>query len=169
MHRSRSVGRVFALVAPLLAALGGAAVGGCGGPKPPEAAPGTSTVPPSAGDKAVSQTKTADAGKLIKELVFPENKVRVEECLFDTPPTGSTNDAVKSIARAGDSLYVANGTNELTAYRLSPGCKLALDRTVGAAGKVKIDGNVDVVRADDKGTVTASTGVFDAYRVTPGE
>ena len=143
----------------------------CGAAKPPETALGTSTVAPTApdGDKGQPKPKAPDVGTLVKDLAFGGTKVRVEDCTFGTPPSHATNDAIKSFARAGDRLYVANGTKELLVYKIAPGCKLSLDKSSGEGGIVKIEGNVDVVRADDKGTVTASTGVFDAYRVRDGK
>lgn len=168
MKRSRRRAGAQAVV-PLGALLG--ALAACGPPKPPEAGPGTSTVAPTAGDTPVgaAKPKVAEAGDPIKELVFSGLKVRVEACPFDVAPTRAGNDAIKGIARANDKLYVADGTKELSVYTIGAGCKLSLDRSAGQSGKVTIDGNVDVVRADDKGTVTASTGVFDAYRVRDGK
>lgn len=166
--RGRKGGRVGLCIGAASALVG--LLVACGPPKPPEAGPGTSSVAPAAGDKPLdpAKPKVADVGTLVKELVFSQQKVRVEECPFDVVPTRAGSDAIKGIARANDKLYVADGTKELSVYTIGNGCKLSLDRSTGKGGKVEIPGNVDVVHADEKGTVTASTGVFDAYRVRGG-
>lgn len=146
-------------------------VAGCGGtkesvpePPSPRALPPATTAP-----AKTTSAAPAAAATLLKEYTLGTTKVRVEECAFDAAPSSKTDDPIKAIARAGDRLYVANGTSGVAVYAIGAGCKLSLDKAQGAGGTIDVGQKIEGLSADGKGTVYASNGVFDAYRIQGGK
>ncbi|MCC6521404.1 MAG: hypothetical protein IT373_01960 [Polyangiaceae bacterium] len=93
----------------------------------------------------------------------------VEDCPLEPALSADGRDPIHSIALAGERLFVADGTKELRAYAVKPGCKLVLDDSFADHGELHMEREIALVTADAQGNVMASNGVFDSYLLRGGK
>lgn len=147
-----------------------AANASCGGSPALEPSTQPATQPSTQPTASASPAKPAEPpGEKLTELTFGKTKVVLEECPLDPALTSEKSDPIASIARVKDHLFIADGTAEIRAYAIKPGCRLVLDQAVGDKGIVKAPREISVLSADAKGNLLASSGVFDAYLVRDGK
>jgi hypothetical protein len=147
-----------------------AANASCGGAPTPEPSTQPSTRSSAQATATASPAKPAEPpGEKLTELTFGKTKVVIEECPLDPALTSEKGDPLTSIARVKDHLFIADGTAEIRAYAIKPGCRLVLDQAIGDKGVVKAPREISVLSSDAKGNLLASSGVFDAYLIRDGK
>lgn len=136
-------------------------------PSTPVTTPATAT--PAGKASAAPAPEPVVPAEKIGEVTLGTARVSLEECPLDPPLSAEGRDPIHSIALSGDRLFLANGTKEVRAYAMKPGCKLVLDPAFAERGVLRLDREIALLSADARGTLLASNGVFDSYRVRDGK
>ena len=139
--------------------------------KPSAAAPASADAKKPAFDALVAQSKplapqpkTAEVGKtkLTAELCTGEGVSFLYK---------SNMDVLRSVAVAGDKLYVIDSEGAMYGFTIAAGdgCKLTVDASFGEGGKLKPKRELRTLSSDTKGNVVASHGIFANYLLKDGK